>query len=170
MSTENVGNRHQIGKAEQKIRTLPFLVFYPLAAIGFVLITWFFFRTQIRTLVDFQTAVELGSWRVVNQVIYIVYALVAAIAAWVCMYKAAPPKISGATINGQRKTYGQLIPKILAKCAVLQIVLFVLALIFPVIRNGVDVIFYHAVRFGIFGIVLLVITGFLLRILPTGIR
>ena len=134
------------------------LIGYFVALIIFVMVTWLFFRTEIRTIIDFVSIVQLNSWRTINLIIYIAYAIVAAGIAWSSLFTLAIKHIRK---PNPRKPYRSLIPKMLYMTVVIQFVILIAFVAMGFVRDGLSLsaIIFHIKRMGVYFFSIVVITG-----------
>ena len=124
----------------------------------------------IRRFLDFQSAVELGSWRFHNILVYAGAAVLTAIIMFIFLHKAAVSKVEGVPYRDRKREYGEYIVILIIYAFLLQIVLLALSLAVPVFAfgGGFIVIPYHLVRIGIYHLSIWLITIFAIILLNPG--
>ena len=161
-------NEALISEAERK--SWIYFLLYCISAAVLLGVSTFVRWGTIRRFLDFQSAVELGSWRMRNILVYAGVAVLTAIIMFTFLRKAAVSKVEGVQVRDRRREYGSYIFILIIKAFLLQTVLLGLSLAVPVFAfgGGLIVIPYHLVRIGIYHLSVWLITVFAIILLNPG--
>ena len=136
------------------------LIPFMFSPVLFLLTIRFFFQTEIRTIIDFVSSVQLANWHNINFLMYLFYAVVSSGAAWAIVNWYAVKLYNNAT---RQKPYSKRIPGLFALTFTVQLIILIVFLAIGAIRDGdglqIAAIMFHLKRLGVYFIAMILIAG-----------